>query len=162
MRRKVLIPIDPEPEVFPTESVPSEPTALGILNWVSSNQIPSHGGGIIIETRTPIKESGVPLSASSKFGPWYPADRLREYPSDTKSLRQLQSTIHGWFTSHDILNQGFREDHGSSGPWKMYEENGVKYEQYGSFLRFKYPAIEPWNPNDARRITEQLQIELGV
>lgn len=161
MRRKVLIPIDPEPEV-PSESVPSEPTALGILNWVSSNQIPSHGGGIIIETRTPIKESGVPLSESSKFGPWLPASRLREYPSDSKSLRELQATIHGWFSSHDILNKGFREDHGSSGPWKVYEENGVKYEQYGSFLRFKYPAIEPWSGDDARRITEELQIELGV
>ena len=89
MRRRILIPIDPEPEVIP-EPVPSEPTALGILNWVSSNQIPSYGGGgIVIETRTPIKESGVPLSDSSKFGPWIPVPELRQYPSDTKSLREL-------------------------------------------------------------------------
>lgn len=164
MERRILIPIDPEPEVFPTESVPSEPTALGILNWVSSNQRTSSegSGGIIIETRTPIKESGVPLSESSKFGPWIPASGLREYPSDSKSLRELQATIHGWFGSHDILNKGFREDFRTSGPWKVYEENGVKYEQYGSFLRFKYPAVEPLNANDVRRITEQLQIKLGV
>jgi len=162
MRRRILIPIDPEPEVFP-EPVPSEPTALGILNWVSSNQIPAEvGSGIVIETRTPIKESGVPLSESSKFGPWIPVPELRQYPSDTKSLRELQATIHGWFSSHDILLPGFRENHDSSGPWKVYEENGIKYEQYGSYLRFKYPSVEPWTSNDVRHITEELQFLLGV
>jgi len=153
MKRKVLISIDPEPEV---PSVPSEPTALGILNWVSSNQRTSAEGGIIIETRRPS------LSDPLEYEPWIPVSGLREYPSDSKSLRELQATIHGWFSSHDILRQGYREDHGSGSPWKVYEEDGIKYEQYGSFLRFKYPAVEPWSGDDARRITEQLQIELGV
>ena len=156
MKRKILIPIDPEPEVFP-EPVPSEPTALGILNWVSSNQIPAGvGGGIVIEIRQP--DPADPL----EFKPWIPIPELRPYPYDPKSLHALQTTIHGWFSSHDIIRPRYREDHGSSGPWKVYEENGVKYEQYGSYLRFKYPSVEPWTPEDARRITEELQFLLGV